>query len=133
MTDGCSIYLHNCNIIVRINETNSLNLTLIVGDTEKSQYIFICDSYDINNKIFIGTSNKCNLKISNVKGISKIQCTIYFMNGIWYLTDGDSLNLSKNGTFLLQNENKLVISSNDNITHEVRYRNSIFKLSKFYI
>lgn len=133
MYDGSIIYLHNCNIIVRITDKECLNLTLVIGDKEISSYFFISDSYNIYNKILIGSSNSCNVVISNANGISKIQSTIFSSNGTWYINDGDSFKPSKNGTFLFQDEDKIEITSKVDGIKEVRYRKTIFKLSKFFI
>ena len=45
----------------------------------------------------------CDIKFEDNQ-LSRLQCTVYCDDGIWYLRDGDGQKLSTNGTWLFVDE-----------------------------
>lgn len=60
-------------------------------------------TFKSNEKILIGRMPSCNIKFDDNQ-LSRLQCTIEYIDGNWILKDGDGSKSSTNGTWLFVDE-----------------------------
>ena len=88
------------NITPNSKEKELIDINIIDEQTNKN----IIKSYKGNDceKVTIGRSRKCDLCFSEMKGISKLQCTLQYdsSNKEWIMLDGNNGKKSTNGTWV---------------------------------
>ena len=88
------------NITPNSKEKEVIDVNIIDEQTNKN----IIKSYNGNNceKVTIGRSRKCDLCFNDMKGISKLQCTLQYdsSNKEWIMLDGNNGKKSTNGTWV---------------------------------
>lgn len=103
------------------NPQNFLNIKVFSGNSKKEPYFF---NPEQTNKIYIGRDVECDIIIDD-NLLSRIHCTLEFIDDIWMITDGKNTDDGKNkpstnGSWLYLIEeteiyNEMIFKSNQNV------------------